>query len=54
MSDTADMHRIVELWADKGGCDILCDSWTVVEIVNDTGYPVAWVGPMVSRIEGSC
>lgn len=52
MSDTSDLIKFSELFG--GDCEILrCHPLDVIEIVDNLLNPIAWVGPMVSRIEGN-
>lgn len=48
MSDSEDLNRAIGQRSDMG-------SWEVIEVLDwATLDTVAWVGPMVSRIEGKC
>lgn len=54
MSDTGDMAKVIELWADQGGCDVTCEVHDIIEIVNDQLKPVAWVGRAIHPNDGNC
>jgi len=47
------MLRFIETYSDAGGFDVRCESWDVIEVIDDRQEFLAWVGPMVQK-EGHC